>query len=77
MLSLFLSNFLSSFASLVEYFRLEVILVADHVDLDILLASLSDEVYPLGYVLDGGHICIFEDLLAKSKTTNAMCASLR
>ena len=77
LLGLFLCNLSCIFASVVEYLRLKVIFVADYVDLYILLACFSDEVYPSGDVLNRGHICIVATLLAKSKTTKAMWASLR
>jgi hypothetical protein len=55
-LRLFLRQFLGHPAGLTEDFVFEVALVADDVDLDVLLAGLADEVDPLGDALGGGQV---------------------
>jgi hypothetical protein len=72
-----LGQLLGQLAGLAEDFGLEVGLVADDVYFDVLFAGLADEVDPLGDVVGGGEVWVGEGVLARSKTTRAMWASLR
>lgn len=76
-LSLFFCDFLGSLSGLRGNLTLQIALVADNIHLDILLAGLSYEIDPLGNALNRGLIWVVMCVLARSKTTSAMWASLR
>lgn len=76
-LRLFFCDFLCGLSGLRGNLTFEVAFVADYIHLDILLAGLAYKIDPLGDALNRGLIWVGNCILARSKTTRAMCASLR
>ena len=76
-LGLLLCDFLGGLPGLRGNLTLKIAFVADYIHLDILLACLAYEIDPLRDALNRGLVCVIDAILARSKTTRAMCASLR